>query len=154
YLLLRRGPSKNRCEVWELAGREARRVVLEAPDSAVCGDFSPDSRQLAVAHPDGSISLHDLPSGRRVRRLSAGPTPIHLGFHPAGKQRALACPTSTQVGDVESGKVLASYSSPYEPWPFVTWHPDGKTLATVGGDRAIYLWDVATGKAVHKLQGF
>ena len=152
FLMLRGVPSA--CEIWELAGREARRVALEAPDSAAYGDFSPDSRQLAVAHTDGSISLYDLPSGRRARRLAAGPIPVHLAFHPEGRQLALACPTLTQVRDVDSGKVLASYSYPRDDWPFVAWHPEGKSLATVGGDRAIYLWDVATGKMVHKLQGF
>src|SRR5262249_16800499 len=46
------------CELWRLAGREARRVDLEDSASAAYGGFSPDSRRLALAHPDGSISLH------------------------------------------------------------------------------------------------
>jgi hypothetical protein len=32
-------------------------------------------------------------------------------------------------------------------------HPDGTRLATAGRDRAVWLWDLATGQAVARLQG-
>src|SRR5262249_22990013 len=32
-------------------------------------------------------------------------------------------------------------------------HPEGKRLATAGRDRAVWLWDLATGKEVARLQG-
>src|SRR5262249_32290713 len=32
-------------------------------------------------------------------------------------------------------------------------HPDGTRLATAGRDRAVWLWDLATGEAVARLQG-
>src|SRR5690242_4237004 len=37
----------------------------------------------------------------------------------------------------------------------VAWAPDGKTVATAGGfsDRAIHLWDAATGKELRRFEG-
>jgi serine/threonine protein kinase/WD40 repeat protein len=151
FLLLRIPP---RGELWELAGPKARRVALEDSTSVACGGFSPDGRRLALAHTDGSISLHDLPSGRRVRRLAAGPVPVHLAFHPGGRQLALACQTLTQIRDLDTGQVRAEFPHPLDVYPYAAWHPGGKTLATVGGDHVIHLRDVASGKVVHKLRGF
>jgi serine/threonine protein kinase/WD40 repeat protein len=141
--------------LYSLAGGEARAVGLE--ESAGTTDanaraFSPDSRLLALAHPDGAISLYDLPSGRRLRRLPAGPVPVHMAFRPDGRQLALASRAVIVVRDVETGAVRAKLPHP-SPAEWVAWSPEGKTLATVGMDRLIYLWDVASGQLVHTIRG-
>jgi WD40 repeat protein/Flp pilus assembly protein TadD len=150
FLLVREAP---RCKVWELAGLEPR-LILGDEETFASGTFSADSRQLALAHPDGSISLYDLPSGRPVRRLGPGPVPNALAFHPNGRQLALPCRDRVQVRDLETGKVCAEFASLAEPnYVHVAWHPDGKTLAAAGDDLIIHLWDVATGKPTVRLEG-
>jgi WD40 repeat protein len=49
--------------------------------------------------------------------------------------------------------VLKSFSHVHLAWPCTAWHPDGKILAAVSGDRVIHLWDVASGKEVSQLEG-
>jgi serine/threonine protein kinase/WD40 repeat protein len=139
------------CTLWDVDGPEARLIL--AGETYAAGAFRPASRQFALAQTDGSITLYDLPSGQPLRRLDAGPVPGHLAFHPNGRQLALACRDRVQVRDLETGKVCAEFRYPTGDWPFVAWHPDGKTLAAVGGDRVIRLWDVATRKPTVQLEG-
>jgi WD40 repeat protein/serine/threonine protein kinase/Flp pilus assembly protein TadD len=140
-----------RGKVWDVAGHEPRAILHPGP--VVSHAFSPDSRRVALGHPDGSISLYDLPSGRPLRRLDPGPVVNGLAFHPNGRQLALTGHGLIQVRDVETGKVFAEFRHPTGFWN-VAWHPDGKTLAAAGGDRIIHLWDVATGKPTVRLEGF
>jgi WD40 repeat protein len=127
--------------------------VIVDPEPITHHAFSPDSRQFALAHSDGSISLYDLPAGRLLRRLDPGPVPNGIAFHPNGRQLAIACPGLIQVRDLETGKVCAEFRHPTVLWA-TSWHPDGKTLAAAGEDRIIHLWDVATGKQTVQLEGF
>jgi serine/threonine protein kinase/WD40 repeat protein len=137
-------------QLWDLSGRE--RVKLGEGPVSWCA-FSPDSRQFVLADADGAIGVHELPSGRRLRRLEPGPRPDWLAFHPTERKLAVAHHTGVQVRDLETGKVLANFPHARESYPKTAWHPDGKTLATVGGDRVIRLWDVATRKEVAHLEG-
>src|SRR5262249_48178842 len=147
--LLVRRPSE--CRLYAVGGPEALPVPLDEPTLAAHA-FSPDGRELAVAHPDGAISVYELPSGRRLRRLGTGPGPSRMAFDPGGRRLALACPDLAQVRDAQTGEVRAEFRHPAS-WPHVAWHPDGKTVATTGDDRVIRLWDVATGKPTVQMEG-
>jgi serine/threonine protein kinase/WD40 repeat protein len=141
------------CKLWEVTGPEPRQILKEETTSL--GAFSPDSRQVAIVEGNGSGGLYDLPSGRLRRRLDAGSVGhCWLAFAPDGRQLALAYGDRVQVRDLETGKVRAEFRYPREPWPYVAWHPDGKTVAAVGGDWAVRLWDVATRKETARLDGF
>jgi serine/threonine protein kinase/WD40 repeat protein/tetratricopeptide (TPR) repeat protein len=149
WLLLVRRRSEFR--LYAVGGPEALPVPLDEPTLAAHA-FSPDGREFAVAHPDGAISVYELPSGRRLRRLGAGPVPMHMAFDRGGRRLALACPELALVRDAQTGEVRAKFRHPAS-WPFVAWHPNGKTVATTGDDRVIRLWDVATGKPTVQMEG-
>ncbi len=138
--------------LWRVGGPEPE-LIREEPRSLSVA-FSPDNRLFAVGHADGSIGLFDLPSGKPLRQLAAGARPRIMAFKPNGGQLAVASSTSVQVRDVKTGKTSAEFQYPPEVWPFVAWQADGKTVAMFGGDRVIYLGDVATGKQTVKLEGF
>jgi WD40 repeat protein len=55
-----------------------------------------------------------------------------------------------QLHDAQTGKVLRSLDNGAPPW-LVRVSKDNKFLAAVGGDREVYLWDLATGKMAHRL---
>jgi WD40 repeat protein len=143
--------SSGQYKLWDVAGPGPR--VIPVGETVIAGAFRRDSPQVALAQPNGSISLHELPSGRLLRRLDAGPVPRYLAFRPDGRQLAVACQNLTQVRDLETGNVCAEFPGPPGAYLSVAWHPDGKTLATVGGDRIIRLWDVATRKKTVQLEG-
>jgi serine/threonine protein kinase/WD40 repeat protein len=142
----------NRVKLWKLASPEPK-LIWEEADS-LHGAFSPDSRLFAIGHMDGSIGVLDLRSGGPLRRLTAGPRPLMLAFNPKGRQLAVASGESVQVRDLETGKTCAEFHYPPGAEPHLAWHPNGRTVAMVGGDRVVYLGDVATGKETVKLEGF
>jgi serine/threonine protein kinase/WD40 repeat protein len=138
-------------KLWKLDGPQA--VPLPEAKNRGASAFSPDSRQFALGNADGGIAIYDLASGRQIRRMTVGAEPRCLAFHPDGRRLAIAFHHGLQVRSLETEQVLGEFGQPGEAWPTVAWHPDGKTLASVGGDRIIYLWDFPTGKQVAKLQG-
>jgi WD40 repeat protein len=65
---------------------------------------------------------------------------------------AVSCDTSVEIRALDTGKVVADLQGPVAPND-LAWRPDGKTLAVVGSDSRIYLWDVAAGKQTLVLEG-
>jgi eukaryotic-like serine/threonine-protein kinase len=140
----------SRLNLWKLGGDEPVRV--EHLDDACGADFSADSRQFAIGRVDGSIRLYDLASGQPPRELPRGRRVSQLAFHPDGRQLALSCDTSVEIRALDTGEVVADLRGPVAP-TYLAWRPDGKTLAVVGSDSRIYLWDVAAGKQTLVIEG-
>jgi WD40 repeat protein len=139
-----------RLKVYRLDGPEAA-VVLEHPDVPHESNlaFSPDSRFLAAAHKDGSVSVYDLesaPKAKEVHRRQTGlPIPLNLALRPGQAHLAVAGRNVARIIDLEGDKVsLADLSHPSDVGA-IAWHPDGRTLASTC-DLRIWLWDVDTGK--------
>ena len=135
-------------QVWSLAGKEPV-MLLEVTTDTIA--FSPDCSQMAQAMPDGSLRLYDLPSGREIKQLEAGPRVWMLAFHPKKSQLAVSCATGVQIRDLDTGKVLTDLAQPGAM--HLVWHPDGKTLAVADGDRIVHIWDVAARKIIARLEG-
>jgi serine/threonine protein kinase/WD40 repeat protein len=140
-------------ELWKLTGPEPERLLTEA--STAVG-FSLDSGQFAHAKPDGAIVLTELPTGRPIKTLAAGPrATAGLTFHPTRRQIAVGHAGGVQVRDLETGRVLAELPQPVEGGSeSLAWHPDANSLAVVGRDRVVRIWDLASGKATVRLEGF
>jgi serine/threonine protein kinase/WD40 repeat protein len=149
FLALGRG---QRVQLWMLADQEPV-PVLEGSTDTLAVAFSPDGHQFARALPDGSICLYDLPSGRQVKQLEAGPRALGgLAFHPKERQLAIGCATGVLIRELDTGAIIAELKQPGFGWS-PTWHPDGKTLAVAGADQIIHIWDVVTRKPVVRLEG-
>jgi serine/threonine protein kinase/WD40 repeat protein len=138
-------------DLWKMGENKPVHVEHVAADDAQGIDFSPDSRKCAVGRKDGSISLYDLASGRPPQRLPVGVCGRYLAFNANGSQLAVSSDTSVKILDVGTGKVdgLTHQVIVHS----LAWHPDGKTLAVVGDDSRIYLWDVAAGKQTVVIEG-
>ena len=161
-------PGQARVQVWRLPGNETSeftktpgllaaqkpaKILDEACRGGLC--FSPDSRQVAVQHPDLSISVFDLATAKSVQHLAPVGAYWRLAFNPKSRQLAILCRDAAEVLDLQTGKVL--WKQPLSgSGDHIEWHPDGNTLAVgewmIGGD-VISLWDVAAGKKIVKLEG-
>ncbi|HLJ93228.1 MAG TPA: WD40 repeat domain-containing protein [Gemmataceae bacterium] len=136
------------------------------PDGALLAQWGPDVVQLwsmgdrtrlGEFRPELGVPSLAMRDGYRGFILSA------QAISPGGKY--LACAVATQDGiihvfDVASGAEIAAlrgHAAPAPAWreavSSLTWSHDGKILASGGGDGQVWLWDVATGRALRRCAG-
>src|SRR5262249_189950 len=104
-------------------------VVLDAAYFGFA--FSPDSRQLAAAYPNGALCFYGLASGRELRRFSFKPSKEPVGFlrwNPRAPQLAMHIRNPLRIVHVETGQVLAEWTVPGKG-DWMDWHPGGRLLA-------------------------
>jgi WD40 repeat protein/tetratricopeptide (TPR) repeat protein len=108
--------------------------------------FRPDGRQMAFGHHDGTVSIYNTETGRRIRDLPPGPgSTFTLAYHPHLPRLAVAGGNEVTIWDIETGQRLVRLSHPSGVGA-VAWHPRGHRLATASGGAQIHLWDAESGR--------
>jgi len=119
--------------------------------------WSPDGRTLATGTPiDASVQLWDARAGKSIRVLKDDEEPAtELAWSPGGKTIAATVADGTKVHLWDVGAARRSSTLKGGGTAMLTWSPDGRTLATGGGNmkRTIYLWDAGSGQLIGKLDG-
>jgi WD40 repeat protein/tRNA A-37 threonylcarbamoyl transferase component Bud32 len=143
-----RGVSSGRFQLWDLSGNEPAKRFEER---GVGGwHFRADGRWLALAHTDGSLSVYEVATARRLHRLAPGGfvTPS-IRLHPSEPFIASFSyfERNVPVRNLRTGAVAARVIT---PWGGGNgdgdWSPDGRTLSVPAGDTgaiAQYAFDPA-----------
>jgi WD40 repeat protein len=115
-------------------GAVARMGTVRFRYAATSVAYSPDGKLLAAGGSDNHIRLFEAATGKEIRRLTG-----HLArtFNPPADKRGAFDLLVSSVGE---GNVTS-----------IAFSPDGKTLASGGWDDTVRVWEVATGKQLHKL---
>jgi WD40 repeat protein len=173
--VLASGDQRGRIVLWDAATYRPLDHQLPAPDTDVPVTslrFSPGGEMLAVSRcrrsadcESGEVQLWEVATARLLHKPSAEGV-NSLAFSPDGAILAMGL-----CGDLQGGSGLACYGGKIVLWdvqkqrPFgqpmlghsdevltVAFSPDGKTLASGGGntDPSIILWDVAKGRPIGK----
>lgn len=162
-------------ELWNLERRERQSLWNHGPDAQNANDkpgllaFSADGSLFASScFTDEGIDLWDTKAGRLVSRLHPPPlkksptlpgfTPDsirerevlvnHIAFTPDRRRVLYACLDQTVFREVESGRVLYRHHHSKQPVQGFAMSPDGRSFATGGEDRRLYLWDLETGREI------
>jgi WD40 repeat protein len=128
--------------------------------------YSPDGWTIASAGGRGeSIKLWDAADGRLLRRFNAPPEGVSaVAIRPDGQALAVGgLNGSVHVWEVATGRELRSWAMPGSAVYAVAFSPDGGRLAAGTGTiywsfddparSAVYVWDAATGREIHRLAG-
>ncbi len=154
--------------VWSLVaqlGADAKNPsnVSDSPISnrALCLDFSPDGKVLAVGGGDpsrsGEIMLWDIATGKVVRTFenAHSDTVLGLRFSPTGKSLLSgAADKFVKIFDVASGKFVKSFEGHTHHVLDVSWKADESTIVSSGADNVIKVWNIETGEQKRTIKGY
>ena len=135
-------------KLWDCAGPKAKLVREDRAGVTDNGaSFRPDGRQLAVNHPDGTLTVYDTETGTVVRNWRSGAPSWVVAFHPRLPRLAVVRGDGVRFYNVESGAMFPLRLVHPGTLSSVAWHPDGRQLATgCLSTKQILLWDTQTGK--------
>jgi WD40 repeat protein/serine/threonine protein kinase len=116
--------------------------------------FAGDGKALVSGSQDGSARVWDLTTyGKPWKLAMADENMVDLAYSPDGRWLATG-DYSVRLWDPRSGRLVRTFPGPsYEIGLRVAFSPNSRTLATGGHNSRVTLWDVETGREIHRLDG-
>ena len=148
--------------LWDTSnGRLIRALNTQNGGAGTAVSFTPNGERIAainsdgaVSSSDGSISLWNINTGRRIRTFE-GQRVKSITFGPNGEKIATVnvfAEPAVQLWDVNTGTLLQTLYQPVNIWS-VAFSPDGNRIATGDNNGTIRLWDTHTGLHLRTLRG-
>lgn len=124
--------------------------------------FSPDSNKLALGDTNGTIRLwqtisyshHESGLEQLVLSLSGHQNwVLAIAWHPNRPRFASSSDRTIKIWDGQTGQCLHTLRGHQKDVWCLTWSPDGRMIASSGGDCTIKIWDAETGECLRTWQG-
>ena len=151
--------SDDKISQWNSDTGEHKKSFAMHPDCDAIGTaFSPDGITVAVGSVNGTVYLYDINTGELKMIFSEHKDHvIHLAFSPDGKILATTSSEDETIclWDVRTGthRKIRTEHPRNAGCAGLAFSPDGKTIASGGGDGTIRFWDAHTGDAKEVFTG-
>ena len=154
-----------RIRLWDTVSGEHKLTLTEHTDGVYDLIFNPDGKTFAGIGEDSTIRLWDAIAGEYLQTITGHTRSVSsISFNPDGSTLATGSGQNEggsgdkriRIWNVQSGDLQDAFKVPEAKWidrwttghvvDFVSYSPDGKTLASVSNEGAIRLWDAESGK--------
>ncbi len=107
--------------------------------------FSPDGDTLAIACDDNTVRFWDGVTGEPMNTFTDHWCKI-LKFSPDGSKLIGGSGEVIRIWDVATGELLLTFAAHANTIDSLKYSPNGKVIASHGGDNSVCLWDANTGE--------
>jgi RNA polymerase sigma factor (sigma-70 family) len=151
------GSWDNTVRIWDVAsGRELRQLVGPFTIGARAFALPAEGKTVVTGNYDGTVHVWDLASGLHLQTLPPASGPVEsLLFSPDDKLLAVSGEAggTLYVYDWAGGRVLHNLTHGKTAIYDVVFSHDSRSLASLGTDRIVRVWEMATGKLRIPLEG-
>ena len=141
--------STRRLKVWRLDGPKA--VLLLDDSMRITSFFTSDNRYLAYISTGGELTLLDCGTGQKRVLPSIAATPVWIAIHAETLQIAVGVAIGdrheVQIRTFDDPISSATLTVPAQVG-FLAWNQDGRRLVAACADRKLYVWDLASPRAI------
>jgi WD40 repeat protein len=155
------GREDGHAAIWDFA-TGARLFELPGHDKFVWSlAFSPDGTRLAVTSgdyatgaKDNQTAVWDVRTGKQISTFTGHDDLVWcVAFSPDGSRVASGSRDGARVWDPNTGREVVRLGTEGDPVMSLCFRPDGRQVASGLYSGTTVIWDTATTKMVHRLQG-